>query len=354
MATPALRLLRDRLRGTFIGGLARPGIDELLAGSDFFDEIHVERARGVMGPKFVAAKIRPRRYDAALLLTNSFSTALTARIAGIPRRFGYARDGRGLLLTDRFEAPRRADGRWAPVPATAYYWHAAGAVLAACGKLEPGDHAQAFDLPRSKMELATTPDQEAAADEVLARAGVDPGRAMIILNPGGNNPAKRWPSDRFAAIGRELAARFGVNVLVNGSPGEADLTTIITSGIDCDLSRPRCAYDLAPCGVTLGSLKSIVRRCRLMITNDTGPRHIAAAFRVPVVSIFGPTDPRWTTIPVDPGMEHVLSADPSLPPEEIADDHPDRCRVDRVSFESVLSAAAAILDPSLSSGQKAS
>src|SRR5690349_1107621 len=101
MATPALRLLRSRLKGSFIGGLVRPGMDELLAGTDFFDEVHVERAGGVMGPKFAAAKLRPRRYDAALLLTNSFSTALIARIAGVPRRVGYNRDARGLLLTDR-------------------------------------------------------------------------------------------------------------------------------------------------------------------------------------------------------------------------------------------------------------
>ena len=81
MATPTLRRIRRELPGTFIGALARPGIDQLLAGSDFIDEYHVERASGVMGPKFVAAKLRPRRYDATILLTNSFSTALIVRIA---------------------------------------------------------------------------------------------------------------------------------------------------------------------------------------------------------------------------------------------------------------------------------
>ena len=95
MATPALRRVRAGMPGAFIGGLVRPGIDELLAGSDVFDEVHVERAAGVMGPKRAAAKVRPRRYDAALLLTNSFSTALITRLAGIPRRIGYARDSRG-------------------------------------------------------------------------------------------------------------------------------------------------------------------------------------------------------------------------------------------------------------------
>ena len=116
MATPALALLRRSLPGIYLGGLMRPGLDELLAGSPFLDEVHVVRASGVMGPKHAAAKVRPRRYDAAVLLTNSFSTALTARLAGIPRRIGYDRDLRGILLTHKLRAPVRADGSWAPKP----------------------------------------------------------------------------------------------------------------------------------------------------------------------------------------------------------------------------------------------
>ena len=95
MATPALRLIRRSMPGVFIGALVRPGIDEVLSGAGFFDEVHVARASGVMGPKFAAAKVRPRRYDAALLFTNSFSSALTVRLAGIGRRIGYDRDARG-------------------------------------------------------------------------------------------------------------------------------------------------------------------------------------------------------------------------------------------------------------------
>src|ERR1041385_6513153 len=115
LATPALSLIRQRLKGSFIGALVRPGIDQLLAGTNFFDELHVDRARGVMGPKLIANKLRPRRYDATLLLTNSFSTALIVRLAGIPRRIGYDRDARGLLLTDRLTPPKRDDGKWATI-----------------------------------------------------------------------------------------------------------------------------------------------------------------------------------------------------------------------------------------------
>jgi heptosyltransferase-2 len=330
MATPALRLLRSSLPGSYIGALCRPGIDEILAGSDFFDEVHIERATGVMAPKHAAAKVRPRRYEAALLLTNSFSTALVTRLAGSPKRIGYNRDGRGVMLTQKLEAPKRADGRWAPIPAVSYYIHAARAML---NPTTPALLAAALPAD-ARMELVATPQERAAAEEILTKAGIGPDDMFAILNPGGNNPAKRWPPDRFAAVGEHLASRHRLRILVSGSPGEADLCADIAG---------RCgARSLASLGVRLGSLKAIVRRSRLMVTNDTGPRHIAAAFGVPVVSLFGPTDPRWTTIPA-PAGEAVLVADPTLPESEVSDDHPERCRIERITIESVVEAADRLL-----------
>ncbi len=325
MATPALRSIRDAMPGSFIGGLVRPGIDEVLAGTPFFDELHVERGAGMMGPKFVAAKLRPRRYETALILANSFSSALTARIAGVPRRIGYARDARSLLLTDRLGAPKRDDGRWAPVPAVGYYLRAAAALTG-----------RESTVP-ARMELALTPEQEAASADVLARAGVGAEGAVAILNPGGNDPAKRWPPERFAAIADYLHERHAMTVLVNGSPAEADVVSAVASHARAPVVQ------LPGLGLTLGSLKGVVRRCRIMVTNDTGPRHYAAAFGVPVVSLFGPTDPRWTTIPA-PGGEELVLADPTLPPSDVADDHPDRCRIDRIGVDRVLAAADRLLE----------
>lgn len=336
MATPALRLIRSSFPGAFIGGLVRPGIDEVLSGSGLLDEMHVDRAAGVMGPKHAAAKVRPRQYGVALLLSNSFSTALIARIGGVPRRIGFSRDARGFLLTDRLEAPKRADGRWAPVPAVAYYWHAARALLRASGKSDPGPAAP-FGMPAARLELGVTPEQQEAGAAVLRRAGVSAGERFVVLNPGGNNPAKRWPAERFAEVGRHLAATRGLRVLVNGAPAEAGLARSIAAEVG------PAGVSLAELGGTLGSLKAVVRRASLMVTNDTGPRHIAAAFGVPVVSLFGPTDPRWTTIPLGPDKEAVLSADPSLPESEVADDHPDRCRVDRIAGSEVIGAAERLL-----------
>lgn len=362
MATPVLRRLRSALPGAFIGGLCRPGIDQLLSGSDLLDELHVERASGVMGPKFVAAKIRPRRYDTTLLLTNSFSTALTVRIAGIPRRIGYDRDSRGLLLTDRLAAPTREIGAGATsllahaftrakfdlIPACTYYWRAADALL---GEESVIPDPFTWPVPASDrgkpvcMELATTSTEEAQADQILSSLGgaenAGKSKRFVVLNPGGNNEAKRWPAERFAALAAWLAAggagqQFAI--AINGSPGERELCAKIASmsGVP--------ALILPDHGITLGALKAVVKRASLMVTNDTGPRHIAAAFGVPVVSLFGPTDHRWTVIPTRPGArEAVVVADPTLEAGQLANDHPERCRIDRIDEERVRRAVEDVL-----------
>lgn len=331
MATPALRQVRSAMPGAFVGALVRLGIDEVLDGTDLFDEVHVERAVGVMGPKRVAAVLRSRRYEAALLLANSFSSALTARLAFIPRRVGYARDARSLLLTDRLAPPRRPDGRWAPTPAVTYYWNAACALVGRPERV-PWDALP----PAARLELGVTPAQQDAADALLARAGVSPGARLAVLNPGGNNAAKRWPADRFAEVARRLRERRGMTPVVAGAPAEADLADAVAADAGVGVVA------LPGLGLTLGALKGVVRRAAIMLTNDTGPRHIAAALGVPVVTLFGPTDPRWTTIPA-PAGEAVIVADPTLPPGEICDDHPERCRIDRIGIDDVWSAIDRLL-----------
>ncbi len=342
MATPALRHIRARLPGAFIGALARPGLDTLLAGSDFIDEFHTQRPSGVMTPKHAAAKVRGRKYDAALLLTNSFSTALTTRLAFIPRRTGYDRDGRGFLLTHRITPPRNPDGSWRLTPAVDYYFHAAQHFL-----VEPPtpfstepltDPARApLILPENaKLELACTDADHARADATLSSAGVDPDQPFALLNPGGNNPAKRWPADRFAALADHLSKTRKLRALINGSPAEADLCRSIAEQATTN------AVALPDHDHSLQGVKSLCARATIMITNDTGPRHIAAALGTPVVSLFGPTDARWTTIPFD--REAIVLADPTLPPDQSANDHPDRCAVNNITLARVIDAAESLLN----------
>ncbi|USN99270.1 MAG: glycosyltransferase family 9 protein [Phycisphaeraceae bacterium] len=360
MATPALIRLREALPGAFIGALARPGLDHLLEGlatpegRTVIDEFHTARASGVMGHKYTAAKLRPRRYDTALLLTGSFSTALTVRVAGIPRRVGYDRDARGVLLTRRLRPPRAA-GSWAIVPAVGYYWHAASALVdpatseaLATPPLDRPDRVKTILPEGTLLSLPISDRDEQDAANVRTSAFLDPTTPFAILNPGGNNPAKRWPADRFAALADHLARAHDLTVLVNGSPAEADLCREIA-----EAAKSARAIPLPDHAHTLGALKVLCRDARLMVTNDTGPRHIAAALGCPLVSLFGPTDARWTSIPVRPlatgePSERILLADPTLPPDQSANDHPDRCSIGRIAPNDVIAAADALLRQSQS------
>ena len=356
MATPALRLLRSNLPGAFIGALMRPGIDELLAGTDLIDEFHVDRARGMMGPKLAANKLRPRRYDTALLLTNSFSTALITRLAFIPRRIGYDRDARGLLLTDKLPAERTGSlagfglGNFACISAVDYYLRAAHATIVDgfASKVVPGNVVDGFasaTLPTPRLELSTTPAEDQSAAAILQQAHIAAPDRYAILNPGANNPAKRWPPDRFAAAAVHLIARHNLHVLMNGGPSEHDLVAdVIARALQLGAPAARL-INLPNLNITIGALKPIVRASSLMLTNDTGPRHIGAAFNIPLITLFGPTDPRWTTLPPSSIPNIELTADPTLPKDQLADDHPDRCRIERIEVPTVLAALDGIRTP---------
>ena len=344
MATPAMALLRHALPRSVIVALGRPGMNDLLAGMEWLDDVIVADGRSTLGPAKVAARLRAMRLNAALLLPNSFSSALTVRLAGIDYRVGYDRDGRGSLLTHKLEPLKRKPPHkgYQPISAVDYYLAAARSLLSVLGATPQSE-------PDPRLTLATTRSDESHADDVLKRGGIANGERFALLNPGGNNPAKRWPVERFAALAHHLITRHRLKVAINGSPAEAELVGHIQQAIE--LNHPqdgRMVASLPTLGGTIGSLKATVKRARVMVTNDTGPRHIAAAFDIPTVALFGPTDPRWTTLPPSfsaPGVprEVVLVADPTLPPEEVADDHPQRCAINRITLVDVIAAVERVL-----------
>ncbi len=357
MATPALRRLRNALPGSYIAGLARPGPAGLLKDHPCLDEIIIERAGGVMGPKRAAAKVRPLRFDAALLLTNSFSTALITRLAGIPIRLGYNRDGRGPFLTHKLHAPQwpgstMSKRRWAPIPAVVYYDAAAQALLGhPVPDLGSLDDPMSILAPDARLELPLLESDRRAAREVLEGAGLDMDVSTLhgdrggvcLLNPGANNPSKRWPADRFGQLASILSQRWGMRILISTGPGEEALADEVARhckpGVEPVL--------LAKHGHSLASLKGLLAISRLLITNDTGPRHMAAALGTPTVALFGPTDWRWTQLPEtgsdQPREIRLCAGFDTLGPFQLADEHPDRCAIDRIELEEVLDAAGRLL-----------
>jgi heptosyltransferase-2 len=330
MATPALCALRNAWPKARIALVCRPGIDQILDGLEsggraVFDEVLVESMSGALGPLRAARRLRRLRAEVAVLLPNSFRTGLCAALARVPIRVGYARDGRGLLLTRPVPRPSAR-----PRSTLEDYCD-----LVEKGCSVPVDHR----APRLGLR-----DEDRAAAAAL-RAEVDGPYALFV--PGGNNPAKRWPPERFAELAGWCSSR-GLRVVVSGSPGERDVLDAIVA-----LAPPSARIvHLGERRTTLAALKGIVEGAALVVANDTGPRHIAAAFRVPTVALFGPTDHRFTILPGVP--ERLLVAEPFLPEELVADDRPEVCRIDRIAVGDVIAAAEALLAQPRETAQPAS
>ncbi|GJQ25553.1 MAG: ADP-heptose--LPS heptosyltransferase [Phycisphaerae bacterium] len=272
MATAAMNALRRRYPEAQIAHLMRPYVGDVLAGAGLADEFIPWPNGGIGSLLGLARRLRRERFDLAVLFTNSFRSALLARLARVTQRIGYARDGRGWLLTDRLRAPR-AGGKYIPIPALDYY----NALAVAAGCSPPGD----------QLVLATSPEDEAAVDKRIGarRAGDAP---LVVFNPGANyGSAKCWPAEKYAALADRLVRERGARVVASLGPKEraiAERLAAATRNVEVCIDPP----------LGLGPLKALVRRCDLLVTNDTGPRHFAAAFGVPVVTVFGSSDPAWT------------------------------------------------------------
>jgi heptosyltransferase-2 len=280
MATPALRALRKQFPGARIRGVLRPYVAEVLAGLTLLDErlLYDPKARSAAhGAWGLVRALRRRRSDLTVLLTNSLRTAALAWAGGTRRRVGYAIHGRSWLLTDPVSAPHDAQRRLA-LPALDAYLGLAYHL--GCPEESP------------RLELATSAEDERAADDLAARLGWRHGERLVVLNPGGAfGPAKLWPAEYFAELARRLVDQRRCTVLVHCGPNERDIARRIQSLA----ARPE-VNSLADERLSLGLSKALVRRSRLLVTTDSGVRFFAAAFGVPVVSLFGPTDASWSAI----------------------------------------------------------
>jgi len=224
---------------------------------------------GIKGRWRLAQDLKKGRFDLALHLPNSFDSALLSFMAGIPRRAGYGTDGRGILLTHRVPV----DGKVKRGHQVEYYLH----LIRSLG-LQAGS-----DIPSLQVPQAWIPD----ADAVLKSAGGGEG-PFVGLSPGSQyGSAKEWFPERFGELGRRISGELGGHLLILGSAGDRVAASPILR-----IVGPKAA-DLTG-KTTLGQAMAIIARCRVFVTNDSGLMHVAAALRVPLVAIFGSTDPSRT------------------------------------------------------------
>ena len=279
MATPTLRILREYYgRDTQLIGIMRPYVAEVLTGTDWLSDVlpyDRRSANSKLGTVSLIRRMRQAKLDSVLLLTNSLRSAAIARVCQIPQRIGYVRYGRGLLLTERLYPPR-AGFQLKPVSALDYYLHLAQSVGAT--------------IDSRRTELATTAADENRTDLIWKQLGFDSGRPVITLNTGGAyGSAKQWPLEYFATLATRLVRDLDAHVMVICGPSEATSAQRIVELANCDQ-----VSSLADEDVSIGLSKAVVKRSNILVSTDSGPRHFGAAFNVPTISLFGPTDPRWS------------------------------------------------------------
>jgi heptosyltransferase-2 len=319
LSLAAVRDLRHRnFPDARIEVLARPWVAELYRAVAEVDAVRVTtRLRA-------DADALRGGFDAAVLLPNSFAAALEPWLARIPERWGYATDGRAPLLTRAPRVPPQVRGR-----SQVYYYRAmlAGAGLRVSAAPD--------------VSLRCPPEWEAGARRLL---GDDDGTAAtsavggcapwVAINPGATfGTAKRWLPERFAAVGDALARR-GARVAVVGGPAERPVGEAIAAQMTAP-ARMLCGE------TTLADLVGVLARVRLLVTNDSGPMHLAAALGRRVVAVFGPTDWRETH-PV--GGEHRLVRESvHCAPCRLRECPIDHRCMRRVTIDRVLGAVDALL-----------
>jgi heptosyltransferase-2 len=274
MALPALRAVRTRFPDAEITILARPYVAFIYKDQQVCDNMmFVDDKRDMVG------EIRAQKFDVAVLLQNAFQAAWFAWRAGIPERIGYARDGRSLLLTKALPVPKPGE-----IPAHEQYYYLE--LLRRAGWLD--------SLPNeSFIKLDVPEENRRSAAEFLLIKGVKPGSLRVAIGAGASyGSAKCWPPDRFAELANRLQAQSGADIILFGTLAEAPVSSAIAAGMH------RAPIDLT--GKTaINDLPALLSQCHLFIGNDSGAMHVAAAVGLPVVAVFGPTDPHGTA-PVTP------------------------------------------------------
>ncbi len=277
MSIPALREIRRIFPRAHICLLVRPWVSDVYSAVDFVDEVtdYDKRGahRGWRGLGHLVSHLRQGRFDMAILLQNALEAAFIAWMARIPIRIGYARDGRSPLLTHAC----RIDPEVRQVHQIYYYLN----MLAAVGLLPPALWRNTDYRPSIAVGVRET--DRAEAREKLRGEGILPGQLVVGLNPGAYyGSAKRWLSERYAAVADKLAAAFHARIVIFGSANER----ILADEVAARMTQP----PIILAGQTsLGQFMGLLCQCSLLITNDSGPMHLAAALDVPQLAIFGST-----------------------------------------------------------------
>ncbi len=284
MISPAMRAIRKRFPRAEITLLAKTGVLEALEGSPYFDRMieydREDEHAGLLGRGRLILRLRGIRFDLAILFQKAFEAAAFARAAGIPIRIGFRSDHRGWLLSHSLDVP---SGR-----------HHVEQFLCIAESLgcDISDRRLSFHLDQKSRD---------AAWSFLVRTGVASSPLRVAFHPGASKPPRGWHPERLAEVAKSLVRSRGARPLLLGS--ERDLSTL-----EAMARLVGAAAVLPPRRQSLREMAAVLERCHLLVCNDSGPMHVAAALRIPVVAVFGPGHPERTSPYADPTLYRVVTA----------------------------------------------
>ncbi len=306
----------------------RPRLAELLAGTTWLDEqwpFDPHAGRREWQRLALVSRLRGGRFDAALLLTNSLHTALLAWLGGARQRIGYAMHGRDLLLSQRLDAPRQGR-RLRPAPMVQSYLALAAAL--GCPPEPP------------RLELVVTDTERRLAARIWQALGLRTDGRVVALNSGGAyGSAKRWPVQHCGTLARRIVEQLDHDVLFLCGPTERSQARDAVRHAGC-----RRVFSLAEQPLSLPATKACLERSRLLVSTDSGPRHVAAALGKPVVTLLGPTLPIWIENPTVRGPMLSTGLDCLGCGRRVCPLRHHRC-MRELRPESVLAEVAALLQP---------
>jgi len=290
MATAALYAIKQAHPDAHLTVLIKRRLRPVLYGLDFADRVISIQKSQDRKKKNSAISLGRRLsrggFDTAIIFPLTFKAAALAAVAGIKRRIGYESEGRAVLLTDRLVTPRAKHEKNKSATIDGYL---------AFARYLGAKH------PSAAMHQALRPDAMDRLKSRLQHVGVDPEQQeLLLINPGGPTPERRWSPRRMAHLCEMLHERYGLTPVVTGTPAEREVVEEMLARATVPI------IDLPELGRDLHLLKAMVASSRMMVTNDTGPRYLAAAMGVPVLTLFGPTYPRGSGLSVS-HEEQVIS-----------------------------------------------
>jgi heptosyltransferase-2 len=321
LCTPALRAIRKKFASSRITFLGNGVVRQVLFPTNFADAWFESN-----GSFFAMVRtLRVLNFTHVILFKNSFGSALACFLAGIPNRIGYAREGRGILLTERLYPPRLPSGDFKPISMVDYYLDLAAWV--------------GSDVQDRRIELSIgLPDAELIKTKI-PHVFNSQGPVVILVPGAAAGPSKRWSAERFTRIADWLTEKYNATVVLSVAPN-ADEKHIAERIVDDAKHKP---INLGDTPVGLGELKALIAVADLVICNDTGPRHIAIGLKRKVITLVGPNNPAWT----DPGYADevfIKGNAPCAPCDKPVCRESSHFCMEAITVEMVRNAAAKVLD----------